>query len=115
MNVLALDFPDESYDAIVMKGTMDAVLCGEGSTANVAKMCAECSRVLKPSGILLIVSYGQPDQRLQYLEKDDYNWSVSVHSVPKPTVSAAALPDSHDANSSHYIYTCSKGGGNEEG
>lgn len=48
MNVCSLEFPDESFDAVVAKATMDAILCGEGSTANVAKMCQEVSRVLKP-------------------------------------------------------------------
>lgn len=41
MNVCSLEFPDESYDAVIGKATMDAVLCGEGSTANIAKMCSE--------------------------------------------------------------------------
>jgi hypothetical protein len=44
MNVASLEFPDESFDAVVDKGTMDSILCGEGSTANVAKMCMEISR-----------------------------------------------------------------------
>lgn len=41
MNVCSLEFPDESFDAVIGKGLMDAILCGEGSTANVAKMCQE--------------------------------------------------------------------------
>lgn len=41
MNMCALEFPDESFDAVVDKGTLDSILCGEGSTANVAKMCQE--------------------------------------------------------------------------
>ena len=52
MNVCSLEFPDESFDAVVAKGLMDAILCGEGSTANVAKMCQEVSRVLKPVSTL---------------------------------------------------------------
>ena len=72
---------------------MDAILCGEGSTANVAKMCMEVSRVLKPNGVFFIVSYGVPDNRLQYLENEDYSWTVTVHTVPKPTVSATAVPN----------------------
>ena len=70
MNVTALDFPDETFDVVVAKATMDAVLCGEGSTANVAKFCSEVSRVLKPTGCFFIVSYGVPDNRLNYLEKE---------------------------------------------
>jgi ubiquinone/menaquinone biosynthesis C-methylase UbiE len=116
MNVTALDFPDETFDVVVAKATIDAVLCGEGSTANVAKFCSEVSRVLKPNGVFFIVSYGVPDNRLNYLEKEDlYSWNVSVHTVPKPTVSAAAVPSAEDANGVHYIYICSKGGTAEEG
>uniref|UniRef100_A0A7S2GCN9 Methyltransferase type 11 domain-containing protein n=1 Tax=Florenciella parvula TaxID=236787 RepID=A0A7S2GCN9_9STRA len=115
MNVCSLEFPDESFDAVTAKGTMDAILCGEGSTANVAKMCQEVSRVLKAHGVFFIVSYGVPDNRLQYLENEDYSWTVSVHTVPKPTVSATAVPDTKDANSVHYIYVCQKGGTADEG
>lgn len=68
LNVCALDYPDESFNAVVDKGTLDSVLCGEGSTANVAKMCMEISRVLKPNGVYFICSYGVPDNRLQVLE-----------------------------------------------
>jgi ubiquinone/menaquinone biosynthesis C-methylase UbiE len=116
MNVTALDFPDETFDVVIAKATLDAVLCGEGSTANVGKFCAEVSRVLKPNGCFFIVSYGVPDNRLNYLEKEDlYSWNVTVHTVPKTTVSAAAVPSAEDANGVHYIYVCSKGGAAEEG
>lgn len=116
MNVTGLDFPDETFDVVIAKATVDAVLCGEGSTANIAKFCSEVSRVLKPTGCFFIVSYGVPDNRLNYLEKEDiYSWSVTVHTVPKPTVSAAAVPSAEDANGVHYIYICSKGGAAEEG
>ena len=60
MNVCALEFPDEAFDSCIMKAAMDGILCGEGSTANVAKMCQEVSRVLKPEGTLFIVSYASP-------------------------------------------------------
>lgn len=115
MNACALDFPDESFNAVVDKGTLDSVLCGEGSTANVAKMCMEISRVLKPNGVYFICSYGVPDNRMQYLENDDYSWTVTVHTIPKVTISAAAVPDTRDAESVHYLYVCKKGGTAEEG
>ncbi len=106
----ALDFPDETFDVVMAKGTVDAVLCGEGSTANMAKLCSEVSRVF------FILSYGVPDNRLNYIEKEDvYSWNVTVHTVPKPTVSAAAVPSAEDANGVHYIYVCTKGGSAEEG
>mmetsp|Transcript_4187 Transcript_4187/g.13771 ORF Transcript_4187/g.13771 Transcript_4187/m.13771 type:complete len:207 (-) Transcript_4187:149-769(-) len=115
MNVCSLEFPEESFDCVIAKGVMDALLCGEGSTANVAKMCLEASRVLKSNGVFFVVSYGVPDNRTQYLENEDYSWKVTTHTVPKPTVSAASTPDTQDANAVHYVYVCQKGGGNEEG
>ncbi|CAN0004861.1 unnamed protein product, partial [Ascophyllum nodosum] len=65
MNVCTLEYPDESFNSVIDKGTLDSVLCGEGSTANVAKMCMEISRVLKPNGVYFVCSYGVPDNRLQ--------------------------------------------------
>mmetsp|Transcript_8531 Transcript_8531/g.13844 ORF Transcript_8531/g.13844 Transcript_8531/m.13844 type:complete len:209 (+) Transcript_8531:182-808(+) len=114
MNACHLDFKDETFDCIVDKGTMDSILCGEGSTGNVAKMLSECVRVLKPNGVLFMISYGVPDNRLGYLESDEYPWKVSVSTVAKPTVSSAAVPDSKDANSVHYIFVCVKEGGEEK-
>ena len=109
MNCTALEFPDEAFDAVIDKGTIDSILCGEGSTSNVGKALSEITRVLKPNGVLLMLSYGIPDNRLSYLDNDAYHWSVQVHTVPKPTVSASAAQDSSDANSVHYMYVCAKG------
>lgn len=111
MNACALEFPDDSFEVVLDKGTMDSVLCGEGSTANVAKMCSEVSRcaplrlragrlalhahaaasrsvcaplrdrVLKPNGVYIVISYGIPDNRLTYLENEEYGWKVTVHTV----------------------------------
>lgn len=40
-----------------------------------------CRSVLKPNGVFLIISYGQPDNRLSYLEKEEYGWTVDVQTV----------------------------------
>jgi len=109
MDATSLDIPDENFDAVIVKGTMDAILCGEGSTTNVAKMCAEVSRVMKPNSVFVVVSYGIPENRLSYLENTEYNWKVEVVTVAKPTVSATSAPESKDASSVHYLYVCTKG------
>lgn len=44
MNACALEYADEYFDVALDKGTLDSILCGEGSTANAAKMCSEASR-----------------------------------------------------------------------
>ncbi|CAI5742151.1 unnamed protein product [Hyaloperonospora brassicae] len=108
MNMCALECSNEAFDAVVDKGTMDSILCGEGSTANVSKMCHEVYRVLKPNGVYFVVSYGVPTNRLSYLENKELSWKVTVHTVPKPTVSAVQVSEA-DANAVHYIYVCQKG------
>jgi hypothetical protein len=40
---------------------------------------------------------------------------VCARKTAKPTVSAAAVPDTNDANSVHYVFVCQKGGEAEEG
>jgi len=117
MNMCALDFGDASFNVVLDKGTMDSILCGKGSITNVAAMCMEVSRVLKPDGVFIIVSYGIPGNRLQYLQEETYKWRVSVHTVPKPsaTASSSSSPtatdaaDPTDASSVHYVYICQKG------
>lgn len=44
MNVCDMQFPDASYDAVIDKGTLDSILCGDNSTSNAAKYCAQVSR-----------------------------------------------------------------------
>lgn len=36
---------------------------------------------MRPKGVLFVVSYGIPDNRLQYLENEDYSWTVTVHTI----------------------------------
>jgi hypothetical protein len=91
---------------------MDSILCGEGSTANCAKYLSEVSRVLKPNGVLLVVSYGSPDHRRNHLDRD-YGWSVEVVTVPKPAV-GAVKPAEEDGGGVHYVYVCRKGRGKKK-
>lgn len=108
MNCCALSFPDGAFDAVLDKGTLDSLLCGENTTANASRYLHEVARVMKPSGVLMVVSYGSPENRLSYLE-GDFGWSVAVHTLPKPTINAAGLPEaSNDPTQLHYIYICRK-------
>ena len=34
MNVMSMDFQDNTFDCVINKATMDALLCGEGSLMN---------------------------------------------------------------------------------
>jgi ubiquinone/menaquinone biosynthesis C-methylase UbiE len=112
MDALSLEFTDSSYDAVLDKGTLDAILCGENSTPNSFQMLSEIYRVLTASGVYIVVSYGVPEHRLRYLAKPEFEWDVTTHQVAKPMISttAALATDDRDQPNVHYIYTCKKRG-----
>ena len=113
MNSCSLGHPDASFDAVIDKAMLDSLLCGEASTANAGRYVSEVARVLKPGGTFIIVSFGTPENRLSYLE-GDYGWQVTVHSIPKPTVNTAGLPEVNSSDPSHQHVRASeveRGGG----
>ncbi|KAL3911978.1 MAG: hypothetical protein SGILL_007071 [Bacillariaceae sp.] len=64
-----LPFDDESFDLVIVKGTLDAVLCGKTGSFNAKKVVSECARVLSTGyGCLFLVTYGNSDSRVEYLE-----------------------------------------------
>lgn len=75
------EFQDDSFDLVLDKGTLDAMLCGSDSGLNSAMMIAECHRVLREDGVLIIISYGDPKSRLPLLlEPSVWEWkSVDVY------------------------------------
>lgn len=61
------EFKDESFDVVIEKSTLDAILCGDKSFLNAAKMLKEVQRILKTGGLYIIISYGSPENRLFHL------------------------------------------------
>ncbi len=62
-----MTYNDNYFDFIVDKSTIDALLCGDNSFINVAIMTKEIIRCLKVGGIYMIISYGQPENRIFHL------------------------------------------------
>ena len=107
MNMCELEFQSNSFDLIIDKATMDALLVDEGSVwdpneeviLSIHKMCSEMSRVLIPNGIFLQISFSQPHFRTKYLMCEhfqqrvtnpyspslgyceNYQWNVSVERI----------------------------------
>jgi len=112
MDARAMDFEDGTFDCVIDKGTLDAILCGESSVANAQKVLSEVYRVLAPKGVYILVSYGTPDHRTHYLKKPDLHWEVlPEQTVFKPTISTSIAVSNEDKDSPnyHYIYICRKG------
>jgi SAM-dependent methyltransferase len=97
---LPLDFlPSASFDLILCKGALDAVLCQ--SRTGALSMIRECARLLAPGhGILVLVTSGNPDCRLEYLEHENslsFYWrGVSVHTLKDET--KMGNPSAHGGN-----------------
>ena len=89
-----LPFENKTFDLVICKGTFDALLTSAGSIANAKFVVSECSRVLANGhGVLFLVSYGNPDSRVVFLERDSdlsYYWhEVSIHTVARRSSSNA--------------------------
>jgi SAM-dependent methyltransferase len=75
-----------SFDLILCKGTLDAILCSQGSHAKAKCFISNCVSLLSPqSGVLALITTGNPDSRFEYLEYQNalsYFWrQVSVYPV----------------------------------
>ena len=89
-----LPYDDGSFDLIICKGTLDAILCSASSVHSARAFMNESCRVLnKDHGALVVVTYGTKESRLVHFENtygrpDDEWWKggVAFHSVPKPVV-----------------------------
>jgi hypothetical protein len=48
---------------------------------------------------------------LPYLEKPEFNWTVKVHQIAKPTIASSitVAVDDKDAPNVHFVYICTKG------
>lgn len=88
-------------------------------------MLSEMTRIIKPGGVFVLITYGQPKTRLHYLSKEKYGWEIEQRTVGKlpPTVlslvsmsidhrynvaAKQATPGSNEKPDVHYIYICTK-------
>ncbi|XP_030016789.1 EEF1A lysine methyltransferase 4 [Sphaeramia orbicularis] len=84
MDVRQLSFPDASFDVILEKATLDAIMVEEKSpwkvspqtTAFIHKALTEISRCLKPGGRFVSVTFAQPFFRKRLYACTEYNWSI---------------------------------------
>jgi SAM-dependent methyltransferase len=75
MDMTKMTFMDESFDIVLDKAAMDALVVDEGDVwdpkeevvQSVDRMCQSVSRVLTAQGIFLQISFAQPHFRTKYL------------------------------------------------
>mmetsp|Transcript_25601 Transcript_25601/g.40261 ORF Transcript_25601/g.40261 Transcript_25601/m.40261 type:complete len:188 (+) Transcript_25601:316-879(+) len=77
-------FPDNSFDGILDKGTMDALFGSIRCMDDVLLMSKEVCRVLKVGKTFVEVSHGLPDTRLIYLRHHSLQWTAQHFTLPAP-------------------------------
>mmetsp|Transcript_29725 Transcript_29725/g.60361 ORF Transcript_29725/g.60361 Transcript_29725/m.60361 type:complete len:230 (+) Transcript_29725:1300-1989(+) len=108
----ALPYADGSFDLIISKGTLDAVLCSAGSRSSVRDIMEESCRLLdKDHGVMVSISYGSKDDRLVYFENPADEWwkgGVTFHNVIKPAVQSPGFEEK--GSPYHYVIISKKQG-----
>lgn len=74
MDVRHIEAPDNTYDVVIDKCTIDALVCGDDDL--VMEAVNEYIRVLKPGGTCLIISFGQEEDRIPFFDPPtEHNWN----------------------------------------
>jgi len=102
-DIYDLDYDDECYDVILEKGTLDALLVDEKdpwrmsrpSLEGMQKILSSVSRILKPGGRFISITFAQPHFRVPIYAVTDYKWD--------------ARWDTFGETFHYFIYTMTKG------
>jgi ubiquinone/menaquinone biosynthesis C-methylase UbiE len=68
MDVCKMQFRNNSFQYIIDKGTLDALVCHPHYEIAVAKMMAEISRVLAPNGVFIETTFRETAKRIHVLD-----------------------------------------------
>ncbi|KAK1315662.1 hypothetical protein QJS10_CPA05g00864 [Acorus calamus] len=123
-------FPDESFNSVIDKGTLDSLMCGTNAPISASLMIEEVSRLLKPGGIYMLITYGDPIVRIPHLHQEGCSWKIKLYIIPRPgfqrpgrsssssklylepvpLTERGMLPPGFvlEDPDSHYIYVCKK-------
>lgn len=104
---------DHTFDAVIDKALLDAMVCSDGANKNVELMLSEIHRVLTPNGVYLCVSHGTEAQRKKYLKNLKlYNWERKKHMIQKPGIGPTwkelRVPKEDDKKNFNFVYACTK-------
>ncbi|XP_071956517.1 EEF1A lysine methyltransferase 4-like [Antedon mediterranea] len=89
MNMKTLDFPADSFDVVIDKAAIDALMTSEKSAWTVSQECreevdevlSEISRVLRPNGTFLSLTFVSPILRKVLYANEKYDWSIQITTV----------------------------------
>ena len=70
MDVRDMTYQDNTFDLIIDKSTIDAILCMQDPYVSAAMVLSECQRVLRTGGVYVSISYESPINREYHFERD---------------------------------------------
>uniref|UniRef100_A0A7S2TWQ3 Methyltransferase type 11 domain-containing protein n=1 Tax=Lotharella oceanica TaxID=641309 RepID=A0A7S2TWQ3_9EUKA len=82
MDASRMTFEDKTFDFIIEKGTMDALVCNSETGPTLTRILAEAHRVLRIGGTLVVITYGNPDSRMALFKDANCPWRIKVRRVP---------------------------------
>jgi len=59
--------------------------------SNIANYLSEVYRVLKKKGIFIIISFGKPENRTNYLKQPEFDWKITECKLHKPYVADGSM------------------------
>jgi hypothetical protein len=107
-------YEDESIDCVIDKGLFDSLICNSNGTVTIQQYIIEVERILKEKGVFFLVSHGNPEQRLQYLEQFDADephytpWNIEVEAVLKPRQFTEEVLNPDDPDHLYFVYIAKK-------
>eukprot|EP00758_Cryptobia_borreli_P001976 Tbor_TRINITY_DN2683_c0_g1::TRINITY_DN2683_c0_g1_i1::g.17986::m.17986 len=103
MDARKMEFPNNSFDIVIDKGTVDSLLCGSNSFQSVYQMNKSVARVLKRGGKYIVITYGQPDTRIDHYRRKKLHFDVEHKTIQKPIFNSDISPTSN-----YYVYVITK-------
>ena len=86
MDVMNIKYPDNFFDIVIDKSTIDVMFCGELSSLNIAIMMKEVQRVLKKKKIYFVVSFGCPESRALHFEREHLSFEIKIFNLKKEVI-----------------------------
>ncbi|XP_028553166.1 EEF1A lysine methyltransferase 4-like isoform X3 [Dendrobium catenatum] len=84
-------FLDETFDSVIDKGTLDSLMCGTDAPFSASQMIYEVNRLLKPGGIFMLITYGDPSVRIPHLNQPGCCWKFTLYIIRKSSITSGTF------------------------
>ncbi|CAB4263006.1 unnamed protein product [Prunus armeniaca] len=91
MDMTTMQFEDESFDVVVDKGGLDALIEPEFGLKKGNQYLSEVNRVLKSGGKFVCFTWGFCDVLALIFSKFRFGWKMGIHAIPQKPSSKPSL------------------------